>query len=140
MTALGTTVGFIVGAGGTTAFAAATGGVGAPAIPAGASEGAALGGAAGLTLGKTLSPFLFSEGSSSGSEGSKPQDKRLSSGDIKALKDYGLDPHDLKPNSKYDLFKDPEGNISVKPRDGAGPGDPTGYNINAIRDLLRGGG
>lgn len=66
MTALGTTVGFIGGGGGATLLAAATGGAGAVAVPAGASEGAALGGAAGLALAKTLSPFLFSENSGFG--------------------------------------------------------------------------
>ncbi|HEY5753582.1 MAG TPA: polymorphic toxin type 33 domain-containing protein [Chthoniobacterales bacterium] len=35
--------------------------------------------------------------------------KRLSKGEIKKLKQAGLDPHDLKPNSKYDLFKDDNG-------------------------------
>jgi len=41
-------------------------------------------------------------------------------------------PH-LKPKaegSKFDLFKDAQGNIKVKPKSGAGPGDPTGLNIN----------
>ncbi len=56
--------------------------------------------------------------------------KRLSSGEIKKLKKAGVDPHDLKPNSKYDLFKDAKGDIHVKPKGGCGPGDPTGININ----------
>ncbi|WP_104428566.1 polymorphic toxin type 33 domain-containing protein [Methylobacter tundripaludum] len=38
--------------------------------------------------------------------------------------------HDLKDNSKQDLFKDRDGNIVVKPKSGIGPGDPTGHNIN----------
>jgi hypothetical protein len=58
--------------------------------------------------------------------------KKLSPGEIKKLKDKGIDPHNLKPNSKYDLFKDKDGNIYVKPKDGSGPGDPTGININAL--------
>jgi hypothetical protein len=58
------------------------------------------------------------------------QFKRLSSGEINKLKQAGFDPHDLKPNSKFDLFKDENGNIFVKPKDGSGPGDPTGININ----------
>jgi RHS repeat-associated protein len=60
------------------------------------------------------------------------QMKKLSPGEIKKLKDKGIDPHNLKPNSKYDLFKDKDGNIYVKPKDGSGPGDPTGININAL--------
>lgn len=57
------------------------------------------------------------------------QMKVLSKGEITALKRRGIDPHDLKPNSKYDLFKDKDGNIYVKPKDGSGPGDPTGINV-----------
>ena len=59
-------------------------------------------------------------------------DKPLSPRDIKKLKDAGYDPHDLKPNSKYDLFKDRKGDVYVKPKSGAGPGDPTGININDL--------
>jgi len=58
------------------------------------------------------------------------QDKKLSKGEIKKLKDGGVDPHDLKDNSKQDLFKDKDGNIFIKPKSGIGPGDPTGQNIN----------
>jgi hypothetical protein len=61
---------------------------------------------------------------------SSKQMKKLSKGEIKKLKELGIDPHDLKPNSKYDLFKDTDGNIHVKPKDGSGPGDPTGINVN----------
>jgi hypothetical protein len=60
------------------------------------------------------------------------QMKRLSSGEIKKLQQAGFDPHDLKPNSKYDLFKDKNGNIFVKPKDGSGPGDLTDININNL--------
>ena len=62
-----------------------------------------------------------------------PDDKKLSNGEIDKLKDAGLDPHDLKPKkggSKFDLFKDKNGNIIVKPKKGNGLGDPTGLNIN----------
>jgi len=58
------------------------------------------------------------------------QCKKLSPGEIKKLKDAGHDVHDLKPNSKFDLFKDKNGNILVKPKNGVGPGEPTGININ----------
>ena len=58
------------------------------------------------------------------------QDKRLTKGEIKKLIDKGVHPHDLKDNSRQDLFKDKDGNIVVKPRSGTGPGEPTGHNIN----------
>ena len=58
--------------------------------------------------------------------------KSLSPGEIKKLKKAGHDPHEFKPNSKFDLFKDKDGNICVKPKDGSGPGDPTGININDL--------
>ena len=61
--------------------------------------------------------------------------KKLSDGEIKKLKKAGFDPHDLKPRkqgSRYDLFKDRDGNITVKPKNGSGPGDSTGININNL--------
>jgi len=61
--------------------------------------------------------------------GTSEEMKRLSAGEIKQLQERGIDPHDLKPNSKYDLFKDKNGDVFVKPKDGSGPGDPTGINI-----------
>ena len=68
------------------------------------------------------------------------QVKRLSPGEIKQLQDAGLDPHELKPaqqGSRYDLFKDSKGNIQVRPKDGSGPGEPTGINV---RELPKTGG
>jgi RHS repeat-associated protein len=62
---VGSVAGFIGGGGGGTLFAIATGGVGIPAVPAGAYAGAGLGGAAGLAAGKLLTAHLFS---SSGSD------------------------------------------------------------------------
>ncbi|HAS6045562.1 hypothetical protein D8T26_02900 [Vibrio vulnificus] len=53
-------------------------------------------------------------------------------GEIDKLKGQGVDPHDMKPKkngSKYDLFKDRDGNIFVKPKKGNGPGEFTGFNI-----------
>lgn len=32
-------------------------------------------------------------------------------------------------DGKADLFKDQDGDIYVHPKDGSGPGEPTGYNI-----------
>jgi hypothetical protein len=61
------------------------------------------------------------------------QDKKLGSGEIKKLKDGGVDPEELKGGRRtgqLDLYKDADGNIYVKPKGGSGPGDPTGLNIN----------
>ncbi len=59
------------------------------------------------------------------------QDHRLSEGEIKKLQKAGKDVEGLKDNqSELDLFKDPKsGDIYVKPKSGAGPGEPTGLNI-----------
>jgi hypothetical protein len=60
------------------------------------------------------------------------KDKKLSKGEIRKLKDAGYDIHDLKGGkgaSRYDLFKDKQGNVYVKPKSGTGPGDPLGINI-----------
>ena len=61
------------------------------------------------------------------------QDKKLSDGEIQKLKDAGYDVHELKGGknaSKKDLYKTPDGKIVVKPKGGAGEGDPTGLNMN----------
>lgn len=62
-----------------------------------------------------------------------PDDKKLTPGEVDKLKGAGHDPYDLKPKkngSKYVLFKDKNGHVIVKPKNGNGPGDPTGLNIN----------
>ncbi|WP_418884067.1 polymorphic toxin type 33 domain-containing protein [Campylobacter majalis] len=46
------------------------------------------------------------------------------------MKKGGVDPHDLKPHSDYDLYKDKKGNIVIKLKNGKGQGEYTGYNIN----------
>ena len=61
-------------------------------------------------------------------------DQRLSKGEIKALEEGGENAHEIKggenaSTSKRDLFKDKDGNIYVKPKDGSGPGEPTGLNV-----------
>ena len=59
----------------------------------------------------------------------------MSKGEIKILQEAGIDPHDLKPEkngSRYDLFKTPNGDIVVKPKDGSGEGEGTGFNIKEI--------
>ena len=61
------------------------------------------------------------------------QDKRLSPGEIRALKGAGVDPEELKGGKRtgsQDLYKDQKGNIYVKPKGGKGAGEPTGLNIN----------
>ncbi|WP_428746103.1 polymorphic toxin type 33 domain-containing protein, partial [Sulfurimonas sp.] len=60
-------------------------------------------------------------------------DKMLSPGEIDRLKKGGEDIHDLKGGknaSKRDLYKNKNGDITVKPKGGNGPGEPTGLNIN----------
>ena len=100
--------------------------------------GTAIGGVVGASLGAGLSWYLgdklFNESSS---DNDSPSDKALSPGEIAKLKEAGIDAHDLKPaknGSKYDLFKDKYGNIKVKPKAGNGPGDPTGLNINSLKE------
>ena len=58
--------------------------------------------------------------------------KKLSNGEIYKLNANGIDPHDLKINSKYDLFKDSTGEIIIKPKNGIGPGEAVGININDL--------
>lgn len=70
--------------------------------------------------------------------GDLPQEqqyRRLSRGEIKGLQNSGIDPHDLKPKkhgSRYDLFKDADGNIYVMNKDGSGEPDAIGININDL--------
>ena len=69
-------------------------------------------------------------GGGGGGGGSTKQWKKLSQGEIKKLQDAGYDPHDLKPNARYDLYKNQNGDISVFPKGNLnGPGDPTGLSI-----------
>ncbi|TMC01607.1 MAG: hypothetical protein E6J41_32665 [Chloroflexi bacterium] len=60
--------------------------------------------------------------------------KKLTNGEIKRLKQGGVDPEQLKDDvgggGQQDLFKDRKGNIYIHPKDGSGPGDATGLNIN----------
>ena len=70
--------------------------------------------------------------------GDLPQEqqyRRLSRGEIKSLQHSGIAPHDLKPKkhgSRYDLFKDVDGNIYVMNKDGSGEPDVTGINLNDL--------
>jgi RHS repeat-associated protein len=66
----------------------------------------------------------------SGSERNPAQDKKLTEREVKELEEAGHHPHEFKPGgSKEDLYRDREGNIYVKPKGGAGPGEPTGINL-----------
>jgi RHS repeat-associated protein len=65
------------------------------------------------------------------------QDKKLSGAEVDNLEEHNVDIHELKQEvtgdkkvSKYDLYKDKDGSIFVKPKNGKGPGEPTGLNIN----------
>jgi Bacterial toxin 33 len=67
------------------------------------------------------------------------QDQELSKGEINALDKAKHNAEQMKADivgkkngSKYDLYKDKQGNIYVKPKGGQAPGEPTGYNINDL--------
>ncbi len=81
---------------------------------------------------------LLSKGTFNSSNDQNPRNfKRLSKGEIKLLTESGHHPHDLKPRksgSKFDIFKDENGDLYVMPKDGSGPGDPLGININDLWD------
>jgi hypothetical protein len=67
------------------------------------------------------------------SERNPAQDKKLTDQEIKELEEAGHHPHELKPGgSSEDLYRDREGNIYVKPKGGAGPGEPTGINLRGF--------
>jgi RHS repeat-associated protein len=55
---------------------------------------------------------------------------KLSDGEVDKMIDKGIHPHDLKPDSKYDLYKNGNGDIFVRRKKGRGEPDPTGLNIN----------
>jgi RHS repeat-associated protein len=133
--AIGSIGGFVGGGG-----AAVLTGVGVVASPVTAIQGAALGAAAGLVVGKAVTGALFNEsadGASGGGGEDGAQDKRLSPGEIRKLQKGDVDIHELKAEalgtrrnlSRFDLFKSRNGDIVVKPKDGSGTGEPTGLNI-----------
>jgi hypothetical protein len=112
----------------------AGGEIGAFGGPPGVLIGMGIGGLitlAGLIyMAKASKPKCKDEPEEKDTDKGDPQEKKLSDGEIQKIKDSGIDIHDLKPNSKYDLFKDLDGDIYVKPKNGVGPGDWTGLNIN----------
>jgi hypothetical protein len=99
----------------------------------------ALGGAMAIHGGAVsgLGAVHFMEGVKGGGGARNPaQDTRISKGEVEKLKSAGLDLHALKGGknaSRYDIFKDRQGNLYVKPKNGTGPGDPLGININSLR-------
>lgn len=64
------------------------------------------------------------------------QDKKLTPNDINNLQKQGWD-HSEKGNhgGQTDLWKDREGNVYQKPKNGVGPGEPIGYNLNDFSTL-----
>jgi len=72
-----------------------------------------------------------------GQSGRNPaQDKKLSNGEIDLLQEGGIDIHELKGGknaSKYDLYKDRQGNIYIKRKGDSGEGEDTGLNINDFK-------
>ena len=58
------------------------------------------------------------------------------------MKDKGFDPHKVKGDtlgttknlSKYDLYKDKDGNIYVKPKGSSEQGESTGLNVRDFMD------
>ncbi len=101
------------GGGGGTVTGTITGSL-TPSIPA-----VAVGGITGSVAGM----FSNSTGEGGGEEDPGAEIKRLSDGEIEKLKKAGYDIHDLKGEvnaSKYDLFKDSDGNIWVKLKSGKG--------------------
>lgn len=65
-------------------------------------------------------------------------DKKLTPGEIRKLKDAGLDPEEVKDDmfpgqgDKNDLYKDKKGNVCIKPKNSEGSSEPTGININDL--------
>ncbi len=116
----------------------ATGGACAlAAAPAVAIEGGMVvaGAAAALHGGGVL---LYAKEHPVGSKGGgSAQYKKLTGHEVDMLEKAGYDVHDLKGGkraSKYDLYKDKDGNIYQKPKDGTGPGEELGININDLTE------
>jgi hypothetical protein len=71
------------------------------------------------------------KGKGSSDDRNPSQDKKLTPDDIKNLQKQGWG-HREKGNhgGQTDLWKDKEGNVYQKPKNGTGPGEPIGYNLN----------
>jgi hypothetical protein len=60
-------------------------------------------------------------------------DRPLTRNDIDKLERSGYDVHELKGRTgggRLDLFKDKNGNVYLKPKNGQGPGEDLGINLN----------
>lgn len=122
--------------GGGASFSFATGGSSAAAVPVGALVSGYSVTVAGSAAANLMAASQFDGGSS---ERNPAQDKRLSAGEAKFLKEKGFDPEQLKADivgknvSKYDIFKDRAGNLYVKPKSGEGFGERLNMNIVELR-------
>lgn len=68
------------------------------------------------------------------------QDKKLTPHDIKNLQRQGWVHRDKGDHGgQTDLWKDREGNVYQKPKNGAGPGEPIGYNLNDFSSVPQSG-
>jgi RHS repeat-associated protein len=145
--AVGTGLGALAGGGGGT-LAVPGGGTVAGGV-GGAAAGGVAGGAAGGAVGTAMGFVACAGGGGGGAGGSggsggsgggggSAQDKKLTPGEIAKLKKAGIDPEGLKKEvfpggtGNKDLYKTPSGDIFVKGKGGAGPGEPTGININKL--------
>ncbi len=81
--------------------------------------------------GSTAGRGRSNSGKGGGPAGRPPE--KLTDWEVDQLTKAGHHPHSLKPNSKYDLYKDGDGNISVHRKGGSGVGDPTNLNINDFK-------
>ena len=68
-------------------------------------------------------------------EGQDPKSyKKLSNGEIERLKRNGFEPHEIKsaPPSRYDLYKDKQGNVYEMLKGGKGEANDLGINLNNL--------
>jgi RHS repeat-associated protein len=89
--------------------------------------------ALGGPTGEGIGPALAIQAAKQAAKEAKNQVKKLTKQEIKNLQKKGHDIHDLKGDknaSRRDLFKDGKGNVEVRPKNGQGPGEPTGINVN----------
>jgi RHS repeat-associated protein len=85
-------------------------------------------GGAGVIAEKAAEVWNEISGNGNGEERNPAQDKKMTPQEIdEFIKAGNPHPHELKPGgASKDLYRDGGGNIYVKPKGGAGPGEPTG--------------
>jgi RHS repeat-associated protein len=85
-------------------------------------------GGAGVIAEKAAEVWNEISGNGNGEERNPAQDKKMTPQEIEEfIKAGNPHPHELKPGgASEDLYRDGGGNIYVKPKGGAGPGEPTG--------------